>query len=247
MRKTISGMLAVALSAFAFDASAVFVSVDPVQPNPKNGHNFNRYWYGNNNPYKFTDPDGRVVHVAGQPDDQKQLIQQAEKFSGLKITQDSSGNLQSFQCSANQGAASPVLASALISAIGSTSTINLTAVNADPKVYIDQFSTGKIDVADVAGIAAKSPQMGAGALVHTLAEYQAAQGMPGGQVRANFPAAHQIGLAAESKIFGAATRTNSFQGQPLTPGSGITYNYVDATGTTVQSFNYILDQNSTPR
>jgi hypothetical protein len=24
------------------------------------GSNFNRYWYANNNPYKFTDPDGRL-------------------------------------------------------------------------------------------------------------------------------------------------------------------------------------------
>lgn len=29
-----------------------------------NGTNFNRYWYGNNNPYKFTDPDGRYVESA---------------------------------------------------------------------------------------------------------------------------------------------------------------------------------------
>lgn len=40
-------------------ASARFVSVDPVQANPNNGQNFNRYHYANNNPYRFTDPDGR--------------------------------------------------------------------------------------------------------------------------------------------------------------------------------------------
>ena len=28
------------------------------------GDNFNRYWYGNNNPYKFVDPDGRYVESA---------------------------------------------------------------------------------------------------------------------------------------------------------------------------------------
>jgi len=28
---------------------------------PKTGENFNRYWYANNNPYKFTDPDGRLA------------------------------------------------------------------------------------------------------------------------------------------------------------------------------------------
>lgn len=35
------------------------MSVDPVETNPNNGASFNRYNYANNNPYKFTDPDGR--------------------------------------------------------------------------------------------------------------------------------------------------------------------------------------------
>lgn len=32
---------------------------DPVAPDPNTGANFNRYAYANNNPYRFTDPDGR--------------------------------------------------------------------------------------------------------------------------------------------------------------------------------------------
>jgi RHS repeat-associated protein len=36
-----------------------FLSVDSVAADPSSGGNFNRYWYGNNNPYRFTDPDGR--------------------------------------------------------------------------------------------------------------------------------------------------------------------------------------------
>jgi RHS repeat-associated protein len=36
-----------------------FLSVDPVMVDKETGRNFNRYWYGNNNPYKFTDPDGK--------------------------------------------------------------------------------------------------------------------------------------------------------------------------------------------
>lgn len=36
-----------------------FLSTDPVQSDANTGYLFNRYWYGNNNPYKFTDPDGR--------------------------------------------------------------------------------------------------------------------------------------------------------------------------------------------
>lgn len=37
-----------------------FLSVDPVAADKVVGSNFNRYWYGNNNPYRFTDPDGRL-------------------------------------------------------------------------------------------------------------------------------------------------------------------------------------------
>ncbi|MGH8085511.1 MAG: hypothetical protein ACREPV_09575 [Lysobacter sp.] len=59
MRKTILWLVSVVLVVLAFGASARFVSVDPVQANPNDGQNFNRYYYANNNPYKFTDPDGR--------------------------------------------------------------------------------------------------------------------------------------------------------------------------------------------
>ncbi len=34
-------------------------SNDPIRANAKTGANFNRYAYANNNPYRFTDPDGR--------------------------------------------------------------------------------------------------------------------------------------------------------------------------------------------
>lgn len=44
---------------------ARFVSVDPVKAESNKGTNFNRYYYGNNNPYKFTDPDGRISVIEG--------------------------------------------------------------------------------------------------------------------------------------------------------------------------------------
>ena len=40
-------------------AVGMFISVDPVNANSSNGNNFSRYWYSNNNPFRFTDPDGR--------------------------------------------------------------------------------------------------------------------------------------------------------------------------------------------
>ncbi len=39
-----------------------FWSVDPVTVDSVGG-NFNRYWYANNNPYKFSDPDGRLAFL----------------------------------------------------------------------------------------------------------------------------------------------------------------------------------------
>jgi RHS repeat-associated protein len=45
--------------------SGRFLSVDPVTADSATGSNFNRYWYGNDNPYKFTDPDGRF----GKPEE----------------------------------------------------------------------------------------------------------------------------------------------------------------------------------
>ncbi|MEA5668065.1 RHS repeat-associated core domain-containing protein [Stenotrophomonas sp. MH1] len=38
-----------------------FLSVDPVTAYSNPVGAFNRYWYANNNPYRFTDPDGRCV------------------------------------------------------------------------------------------------------------------------------------------------------------------------------------------
>lgn len=64
MRKSIPELLSVALCALAFDASARFVSVDPVEANAHTRANSNRYYYVDNNPYKFTDPDGRAKSCA---------------------------------------------------------------------------------------------------------------------------------------------------------------------------------------
>ncbi|GAB3309988.1 RHS repeat domain-containing protein [Luteimonas notoginsengisoli] len=36
-----------------------FLSRDPVNADASTGANFNAYWYANNNPYRFSDPDGR--------------------------------------------------------------------------------------------------------------------------------------------------------------------------------------------
>ncbi|MEW6120403.1 MAG: RHS repeat-associated core domain-containing protein [Pseudomonadota bacterium] len=40
-----------------------FISIDPVEPDENNLHSLNRYAYANNNPYKFTDPDGQAAET----------------------------------------------------------------------------------------------------------------------------------------------------------------------------------------
>ncbi len=44
-----------------------FMSPDPVGVDPSSGANFNRYWYANNNPHKYVDPDGRAACVIAPP------------------------------------------------------------------------------------------------------------------------------------------------------------------------------------
>ena len=58
-----------------------FLPVDPVTAYEKPGQNFNRYWYANDNPYKFTDPNGRVAIIT-QMKDGSVLIQFPTKFMG---------------------------------------------------------------------------------------------------------------------------------------------------------------------
>ncbi len=44
-----------------------FITADPVVTDLNSGGNFNRYWYGNNSPYRYRDPDGRETVIVGSP------------------------------------------------------------------------------------------------------------------------------------------------------------------------------------
>ncbi|HET6588150.1 MAG TPA: RHS repeat-associated core domain-containing protein [Oleiagrimonas sp.] len=71
-----------------------FPSPDPIGPTPGNIYNFNRYAYANNNPVRYTDPDGRKIHLSGNDENQQDLINQMERYTGLRITEGDGGMLQ---------------------------------------------------------------------------------------------------------------------------------------------------------
>ncbi len=48
--------------------------MDPVTANPKDGAGLNRYSYAANNPYRFTDPDGRCEKITGSNICQRSLV-----------------------------------------------------------------------------------------------------------------------------------------------------------------------------
>lgn len=60
-------------------AMSVHASVDPVQADPNTGGNFNRYSYANNNPYRYTDPDGRLSRGTGWDDRQWRTFDRAQQ------------------------------------------------------------------------------------------------------------------------------------------------------------------------
>lgn len=70
-----------------------FLSVDPVDVNDADGTNFSRYWYANNNPYMYVDPDGeRAILLAagvgaafGGVFELRRQSNAGEPFNGRKV------------------------------------------------------------------------------------------------------------------------------------------------------------------
>jgi len=103
-----------------------FLSVDPVTATSVGG-NFNRYWYGNDNPYKFTDPDGRYSRGSGWTNDQWRAFNSAQRAASGRLTR-AANNLQKAM---DKGGKTLERATARFEGVfgkGSATTENMTAV-----------------------------------------------------------------------------------------------------------------------
>jgi hypothetical protein len=71
------------------------------------GANFNRYWYANNNPYKFTDPDGRKIVIAGDREFKREVKAQIKELkatpTGKQIVETLEKSKNTFTISENRG------------------------------------------------------------------------------------------------------------------------------------------------
>ncbi len=76
-----------------------FLSVDPVTADGNTGANFNRYKYAANNPYRFTDPDGRL-------DKERKDIERVDRRSILAKSPGSAGQMATSARSASASGSS---------------------------------------------------------------------------------------------------------------------------------------------
>jgi RHS repeat-associated protein len=99
-----------------------FLSVDPITASSINGGNFNRYWYANNSPFRFTDPDGRVaIAKAG---DQTRVESDINSQSEQQYAFNSEGQLAQMEGCINSSGSSSYSQDIDVT-IGATETVNL--------------------------------------------------------------------------------------------------------------------------
>ncbi|MCI2260485.1 RHS repeat domain-containing protein [Xanthomonas indica] len=123
------------------------LSVDPITVNQsKDLRQFGRYNYSYGNPYKFIDPDGRIVKLADLKD-KKAIEGMIRSRSAGKFKFDKDGKLKQSKSSANQKGRSTYYQSKLNAAIDSSETITV-GINS---TFTDPMSGNQEDVDSAAG------------------------------------------------------------------------------------------------
>jgi len=180
-------------------------------------------------PYLFTDPDGRIVKIAGSDKDVANFMSEASEITGLELT--NTDGIISYR-----GDPSNAAAKIFIDAITATEIIQVNAVSNDPSIQLDQFSSNKVDVADLAGFSAVAPELGQAMLVHVLSER-----LHAARTGDDETASHRVAIRAESEVMGAVRRTvgglvPTPQGIGIRTGWPLQWQYRDASDAIIKIF-----------
>ena len=103
----------------------VFLSVDAVSVDSSSGWNFCRYCYAANNPYRFTDPDGRIIR-ATTPGQEAFIAEQINSLALGTFAFDGEGRLQLLDSGGDQSGYSSKYQERLIDAINSEKAVGIT-------------------------------------------------------------------------------------------------------------------------
>ena len=128
MRNIVHAFLVAMLVLISGTSEARWLSVDPVKAEANQPVTFNRYHYATNNPYKFTDPDGREIR-ATNPADRARVERMINSMAFGVYRFNREGTLQQTQSSGDTSRFSSYYSGRLNQAIASENTINVSIGN----------------------------------------------------------------------------------------------------------------------